>query len=117
MVTSYPEEFVLDMSKARRRTGRSRRNIRYYWNSRYRTFLKAGFTEEEATWGANNGLSLRHKDVRLVIRHRKALVELYMSRHYQFSREKAILMASKDLRTKLEDAGETELNLFYEVSP
>lgn len=111
------EQYVIDMSKARRRKRRSKRNILRFWDTRYNAFLRAGFSEEEASSGANMGMSLRDEKVKLVMKHRKALIEHYMGRHFNFSREKAVELAAKDLRTKLDDKGEDELILYYEVSP
>lgn len=111
------EQFIIDMSRARRRKKRSRANIRKYWNTRFTAFVNAGFTEEEAIWGANIGMPLRDKKTIEILRHRRALVELYMGRHFQYTRKEAIEAASKDLRKKLDDAGEDELILYYEVSP
>ena len=117
-----PHEIILDMSDVHRagRIARARqrnvRDIRRYWHTRYGAFLKDGFTDEEAKWGADEGLHLKAPQVKAVRRHRRALVALYME-DYGYSRMKAIEKASEDLDAKLEDAGVTEKNIFYEVSP
>lgn len=110
-----PPDIVLDFGAPTKRRRRSKRDINRFWNSRYNRFLKAGFSEIEAKWAADQGLSPRHKQVRLVLRHRKNLVAWYMRHGY--TRMGAIAEAEKDLETKLEEAGEPGLNLFYEVSP
>ena len=110
------EEFTLDMSKVFRRKRRSKSDSSRYWNSRYKRFLAAGFTNEEARKAANDGLSIKNKQVKQVLRHREALVDLLITYH-GLTREQAVQEASKDLKTKLDKAGEEELNLFYEVSP
>jgi len=109
------EERPIDMTKARRRKGRSKRDIERFWNSRYNKFRDAGFTEEEASWAANEGLSPRNKNVELRVRMRKARVEFFMDA-YEMSREKAIAKASADLRSKLDDEEIEEWNIFYETS-
>jgi len=110
-------EVTLDFSRvAPKRRKRSKRDTARFWDVRYGAFLKSGFTDEEAKWGADNGLSLKDSQVKQIRRHRRDLVAWYMSR-YGYTRIRAIEEASHDLETKLEMVGETELNLFYEVSP
>lgn len=117
-----PHEIVLDMSDVHRagRVARARqrnvKDVKRYWNTRYGAFLKDGFTDEEAEWGAEQGLHLKDPQVKSLRKHRRALVALYM-KDYRYTRMKAIEMAAKDLDEKLENAGVTEKNLFYEVSP
>jgi len=110
------EAFEIDMSKTWRRRQRSRADIRRFWDSRYNRFIKAGFTEEEATWGANEGLSLKSRRVQDLIRHREGLVK-FLIRKFNVSRADAIKQAAKDLVSKLSDANIGDLDLFYEVSP
>lgn len=108
---------TIDFSKTgRRKKRRSKRDLARFWNSRYKAFIKAGFTPEEAEAGANDGLSLRNKTVKRIIRLRKARVSFFM-KDYGWSRAAAIAEASKDLETKLENAGQTEISLYYELSP
>ena len=98
-----------------KRRKRSQRDIDRYWNSRFNRFTKAGFTQEEASWAASKGLSPKKKQVKELIQARKAMVAYYM--RHDFTREDAIVEASKDLESKLNRNGISELNLFYEVSP
>lgn len=109
-------EFTIDMSKSWRKTKRSKRDIRRFWNSRYSRFTKAGFTDEEAIWAANEGLSPRHKRVRDILNHRKGVIHL-LTTYDGLTREEAIEQASKELEYRLDRANEDEPNLFYEVSP
>jgi len=94
---------------------RSQRDLDRFWGSRYATFIKAGFTEKEATWAATHGLSPRSKQVRRVLRSRKDIIKFYI--RHGFTREKAIEEAAGDLEQRLERYNVDELNLFYEVSP
>lgn len=103
------------MTKGRRRKGRSKRDVEQFWNSRYNKFKDAGFTDEEASWAANEGLSPRNKNVNLRVRMRKARVEFFIDA-YDMTREEAIEKASKDLRSKLDDENIEEWNIFYETS-
>lgn len=114
-----PHEIVLDMSEegkaqkiTRKRAG-SLRDIAKYWHTRYGAFLKDGFIDEEAKWGADNGLSLKNKTVKKVRVHRRALVKYYM-RHNN-TRMRAIELASYDLEETLQLHGITEKNIFYEL--
>lgn len=115
-----PHDIVIDTSeegrshKVARARRRSKRDKMRYWKVRYNAFLKAGFTEEEAAWGANDGLSLKNPTVKKIIQHRKALIVLYI-RDYGYPRTKAIQMASKDLDAKLDKANVEEKNLYYEL--
>lgn len=109
------EEFTVDMSKGRRRKRRSKRDVERFWGSRYNTFREAGFTDEEASWAADEGLSPRNKAVELRVRMRKARVKAFQEL-YDMTREEAIEKASKDLRTKLDEEDIEEWNIFYETS-
>jgi len=99
----------------RRRRGRSKREINRYWNVRHRRFLKYGFTEEEATLAADQGLALRNWQVKELLYHRKGAVKWYI-RQFGYDWDKAVEMASEDLRTKVKDKN-TDFSLFYETSP
>jgi hypothetical protein len=81
----------------------------------YAYLLDSGFTEKEALWGANEPLDLNSEQVKELIEHRVALIEMYMRDGftYQQSRERA----SQDLDAKLESRNIKETNLFYEISP
>jgi len=112
------EDVLLDFSprKVPKRKRRSKRDIARYWHTRYGAFLKDGFTDEEATWGANEGLSLKDSDVKDVRKRRRASVRWYMDK-YGYTRMKAIEMSSEDLEVKLQAAKVSGKNIFYEVSP
>lgn len=103
------------MSKAHRRRKRSIRDIERHWDSRFAAFTKAGFTDKEATWAANQGLSPRNKEVRKKIIARRGRVEGAME-EWGWSREKAIEKYADDLRSKLDGEGIDESNIFYETS-
>ncbi len=109
-------EVAIDFSKARRRKRRSKREINRYWDLRYNRFLTAGFTEREATWAADEGLSPRKKQVRDVLSHRRALVAWFMKR-YNITRGEAISRAAEELEERLDKYAVEEMNLFYETSP
>jgi len=111
-------EVVLDFTpkKVPRRRKRSQRDIQRYWATRYSSFIRAGFTDEEAQWGATEGLSQKSAQVRALKKHRKYAVKWYMTR-FNYTRAKAVEMAAGDLETKLQSAGITDKNLYYEVSP
>lgn len=109
-------EVILDFSGVSKHRKRSRRDIVRHWSARYTALLSDGFTDDEAQWGANNGLDLRKKQVRELRERRRERVARYMSRYHE-SREKAIERAAKRLEEKLQQVGITESNLFYEVSP
>lgn len=105
----------IDFSRAPRRRKRSRRDIFRYWDTRFNAFMAAGFTELEAQWGANEGMSLRDPRVRDLMSHRRQLVAWFMQ-FYGCTREHAIELASEDLASKLARAGVVEPDLYYEVS-
>jgi len=111
------DELTLDFTSitAPKKRKRSQRDIEQYWWTRHDTFLRAGFTEEEARWGASNGLTVRDKRVQRLIKVRKAKIRLAMKAGY--TRDESIEKAAQDLRDKLDFNGISELNLFYEVSP
>ena len=99
-----------------KRKSRSQRDITRFWHTRYGAFLKDGFTDAEAKWGADNGLPLKDTEVKHIRKHRRALVAWYM-KTYGYTRMKAIEMAAQDLEEKLESAKIKGKNLFYELSP
>lgn len=86
-----------------------------HWRSRYTAFLKAGFSEEEATWGCRNGLSLKSKQVKKLMAHRKNQVKWRME-EFHLTWSQAVAEASKDLEGRLDTRGE-DMNLFKEISP
>lgn len=102
--------------KVPKRRKRSRGDILKYWESRYGYFLKVGFTDAEAKWGADHGLSRKNSQVKDVARHRKASISFYM-KDYGYTRMKAIELSAEDLENTLQNLGIKEKNLFYEVSP
>lgn len=108
-------EVTLDFTKKEppRRKNRNKIDIARYWHTRYGAFLKDGFTDAEAKWGADNGLSLKNEQVKRVRSHRKALIKYYMGRGK--TRMGAIEMAAADLQENLERFDVKELNIFYEV--
>lgn len=97
-----------------RKRERGRRDLRRYWAKRYNAFIRAGFTPEEATAGANEGLKLSDLRVQSIMEHREAHVEHYMDQGLR--REEAILRCGEDLELKLEQLDIEGINLFYEVS-
>lgn len=118
------DEVHLDMSGAGpgyapRRKRRAKGDISRYWDTRYNTFLEAGFTPAEAFWGAQHGLAVGDNQVKKVIRARKEGVAFYMRelKDRGITREEAIEMCANDLDIKLENLEITEKNIFYEVSP
>ena len=118
-ITPPPSEINIDFSKIDILSGRKRREpksgIEKHYRTRFAAFLAAGFSEAEATWGANHGLSLRNKQVRQVIKHRKDSVDWLIKRK-KYSWNKAVKDCAKRLRTKLNRNFIDDLNLFYEVS-
>jgi len=86
-----------------------------YWKGRYNAFLKAGFSEEEASWGCRNGLSLRSKQVKKLMAHRKNQVKWRME-EFHLTWGQAVDEAAKDLEGRLDNLGE-DMNLFKEISP
>ena len=108
-------DIFLNMSGPPRRKRRSRRDILRNWNSRFKAFSKAGFSHEEATWAANWGVSIRQKDIRKQVKMRRARVRDRIDL-YGDTREQAIRVLSRDLRSKLDEAGIDDWNIFYESS-
>lgn len=108
-------DYLIDFSTVTRGKQRSQRDITRFWNSRFSTFVRAGFTEREATWAANNGLSPRDKQVKRILRSRMDMVAFYM-RHGR-TWEEAVDECSEDLASRLDRYDIDELDLFYEVSP
>jgi hypothetical protein len=110
-----PEELVLDFHSEvpKRKSRATAKNKAKYWDVRYGALLKDGFTDEEAAWAANNGISLKAKGIPAVRVHRRAAVKWYMTR-YGYTRFKAIEMASKDLDNNLKEYGGEAHNIFFE---
>lgn len=107
-------EAALDFTNSTRRRNRSIRDIQYYWDIRYGAFLKAGFTDKESAWAADNGLLLRKAQVKDVLLRRKKNVLWYMNT-WGYTRTKAIQMCAEDLEEVLPD-NIVGMNLFYEKS-
>ena len=114
-----PQSVTIDFTKAQkaipRRRRRSKRDISRFWNTRYNAFIRAGFNEETATKAASDGLPLKSRKVQQLLLIRKLHIEVYMEEGNSY--EKAKELCDQDLSTKLEAAGETEWNPWYEVSP
>ena len=81
----------------------------------YGYLIDSGFSEKEALWGANEPIDLNSDQVKELIEHRIALIEMYMRDGYNYSQAKE--RASQDLDAKLESRNIKETNLFYEISP
>jgi len=107
---------TVEYTKATKRKRRSRSDLGRFWQVRYDRFISAGFVDKEANWAANNGLSLRDKQVKKVLKRRREHVGYYMYR-WNMSMKEAIKKCAKDLREKLDRRGIDDPNVFYEVSP
>jgi len=105
---------IIDMTKAHRKKKGSQKNIKRYWPSRYKTLLNAGFSEAEALWGADNGIRLKTKRIKGIIRLRKARIELYTGVHFGMSREDAIDKACKSRMDRIKGPATDPYNIFYE---
>lgn len=117
------ERIVVDMTKAktyrkpRKKKASVLRDKERYWASRFAKFIESGFSDDEATWGADQGLSTRNAQVKSIMKHRKFLVFNYYIGERHMTKADAIKKAEKDRKSKLPSAEIDEDNLFYEISP
>jgi len=105
---------IIDMTNARRRKRGSKKNIQRYWSTRYNSLLKVGFNKDESAWGADNGVVLKSKRVRGIMRLRQARIELYTGPKFGMNRGQAISKACKSRMDKIQSPNTDPYNIFYE---
>lgn len=71
-----------------------KREVRRYWESRYKAFADAGFTNTEATIAANEGWSLQSRTIKHMLQNRARHVKYFIDAGH--TREESIQLCSAD---------------------
>lgn len=100
-----------DATSRRKSKRQKSTNIERFYASRYRKFIKVGFTPSEAEWAAGQGLHFGLSGVRKVANIRKTYVKNFMKR-LGISRQEAIEKAYQLKVSRIEGTGLDEDDIF-----